>query len=101
MENNGANPLAPDEKAAIRAALTSTDPAAALKITQADAATKQQLAKEALIEFRARRDTEQKLAYDQQQNDLQVAQYKQQMDTQIAQQKNNIDATTNNMSMAL
>jgi len=101
MENNGANPLAPDEKAAITAALTSTDPAAAIKLAQADAATKQQLAKEALTEFRARRDTEQKLTYDQQQNDLQTEQYKTQMNTQISQQKDNIDSTTNNMSMAL
>jgi HKD family nuclease len=65
-----------------------------------NATQKAQLAQETLQASRLKRDTEQKLAYDKEQNDLQVEQYKRQMDLQIQTQKNNIDSTANNLAMS-
>jgi hypothetical protein len=91
--------MSADEKAEINKIFSNQDPTEQLKLAAMTAEQKAQLAQQTLQASRLKRDTEQKLSYDQQQYNLQKSQYEQQMNTQIENQKNNIDATANNLSV--
>lgn len=90
-----------DEKAQISSAFSSADPSSALKYAQMTAEQKNAAAKQILDAYRTKRDTTQRLAYDQANNEAQVQQQKEQYAAAMSAQRSRMDADQNNLATVL